>query len=136
MKSMEFDGVKEEKTEEEFSPMEVGREKKYFFLFFPVCDGRWIGYANSPRLRDEVKSSIVFGVRGTLRSRSLFGGEREKCCYTYPLALSRDLGLKFFGLWSQNIAGFSPLTVDETLELSPSHNPRFLFFFRPKIFLW
>ena len=31
---MEFDGVKEEKTKEEFSPMEVGREKKFFFFYF------------------------------------------------------------------------------------------------------
>ena len=96
--SMELDGVKGEKTEEEFSPMEVGRKKNIFLYFFPVCDGRWIGYANPPRLRNEVKSSIVFGVRGTLRSRSLSGGEREKCGCSYPLALSRDFGLKFWPL--------------------------------------
>ena len=66
-------------------------KKIFFFLFFPVCDGRWIGYANSPRLRDEVKSSIVFGVRGTLRSRSLFGGEREKMLlYVPPRFVSRS----------------------------------------------
>ena len=31
---MELDGVKEEKTEEEFSPMKVGRKKLFFSIFF------------------------------------------------------------------------------------------------------
>ena len=30
---MELDGVKEEKTEEEFSPMKVGRKKLFFSIF-------------------------------------------------------------------------------------------------------